>query len=1052
MITRSFVDVVARRVALALLAASAASGTIQAQGAATAGSVSGTVTDRLTGRAVPSAQIIVVGTGRRAVTNDSGRFTVVDVGAGAHTVEARRIGYVSQRASVQVAAGATATLAIVLEPAALRLQQVVVTGVTDPIEGVKNPLSIGRLGEEDISSVPSTNSALGALQGKVAGASIIRSSGQPGVGVNVLLRTPIVSWDESRQESPMLVVDGVILSQSFSGTTVDLEALDIESIEVVKGAAAASLYGSRAAAGVIAITTKRGRGISLGQTKIGVRTEYGRSAAPTDLPITRHHHFLTNAEGQFVDTAGRPLTLAGQRVVAPDRIMDNSYGVPLYDNVGAFFQPGQFTTQQVSIGQNYESTNFLFTVNNKHEGGSLENNEGYTQRNFRVNLDHRVRDLASFSLSAFHNRGKRDDLSGDPFFDLLLTAPDVDIGRRGPNGEYLQVPDPTNPEHENPIWRQASRDNYQERTRTLASTDARLTPLGWLTLAGNFSYDRSDLNEQVYIPKGTPTSLTADIPSDGSLEKQNEFTDALNGSVSATLLGAFGQFTGRTTLRALMERERNTFVESVAADLVVEGVPTQSGAATVTPRSTLSEIRSNGYMAQTGLDYAGKYIVDALARRDGSSLFGSDARWNNYYRAAGAWRVSQEPFWKMPAVNEFKLRYAIGTAGGRPSFADQYETWTISTTGSTRGVPTKGTLGNRNLQPSRTTEREMGVDFIVANRYSAELTYARQTTTDQIISVPLPAISGYSSRYVNTGEQQGHTYEATLQARFISRQNLNWTSTFVADRSRSRITEWNRAPFTDELQVFGPGTSVSEMYGEHFLRRPDELATRVGDRINEFTVNDDGYLVWVGAGNHWQDGLWGQSATIDNVSYQFGIPIRGRDASGVVKSDYRIGNSLPNMNFGWLNNVGWKGLTLHTHLHTQFGGDVYNGTRQRMYQHMRHRDLDQSGKPAQRRKPIDYYQAIYNGNLVNDAFVEPGGYLKLRELSATYTFSRAQISRLGLARVAPEGMSFGIIGRNLYTWTRYSGFDPEVGSVLERYDEFDYPNTRTLTGVFEITF
>ena len=187
----------------------------------------------------------------------------------------------------------------------------------------------------------------------------------------------------------MYVVDGVILGSTFSGTTVDLESLDIESVEVVKGAAAASLYGSRAASGVISITTRRGKSLPMGRTQIGVRSEYGFSAAPTNVRVTRHHQFLTDAQGRFIDTLGRVVTTSSARVVAPDRIMDNAYGVPVYDNIETFFRPGRFTTNQLNFGQNTEKTNFFASVNQYQESGSLENNNGFIRRNFRINLDHR---------------------------------------------------------------------------------------------------------------------------------------------------------------------------------------------------------------------------------------------------------------------------------------------------------------------------------------------------------------------------------------------------------------------------------------------------------------------------------------------------------------------------------------------------------------------------------------------------------------------------------------------------------------------------------------
>jgi hypothetical protein len=154
---------------------------------------------------------------------------------------------------------------------------------------------------------------------------------------------------------------------------------------------------------------------------------------------------------------------------------------------------------------------------------------------------------------------------------------------------------------------------------------------------------------------------------------------------------------------------------------------------------------------------------------------------------------------------------------------------------------------------------------------------------------------------------------------------------------------------------------------------------------------------------------------------------------------------------GWLNNVNFRGLALHTHFHAQFGGEVYNGTRQRLYQHERHADLDQAGRPDELKKTIAYYQALYNQNENTSHFVEDGSFLKLRAVSLQYRISRQTMERIGL-RNFTNGIALGLIGRNLFTISNYKGFDPEVGTVLERYDSFDYPNTRTITATLEITF
>ena len=1014
--------------------------------AAQSGTIAGTVTDRGSGQPVSGAQVAIEGTTRGAVTQENGRFTIPNVGPGTYSVTIRRVGYIpATRRGITVTAGATATVDEVLEVSALRLQSMVVTGTTDPVEGVRAPFSVGRVNSEDLKTVPTVNSAAAAIQGKVAGVSIIRSSGQPGAGVQVQLRSPN---NIRAGNSPMYVVDGVILGSTFDATTVDLEALDIESVEVVKGAAAASLYGSRAANGVISIKTSRGTSLAENETRISARTEFGRSSTPTNLSLNMHHYFLVDEQGRYINSAGQLVSPSG-RIPDPDGISDNAFGRQTYNNIGNLFQPDGFVTLSTNISQNSQASNFLVSLNQKTERGALENNDGFVQRSGRVNLDHRIGDAMSFSISAFHSRANRDLLSGDPFWDILMFQPDIDLLQRDSTGQYNRQPDPLYADFENPLWRQASRENNTKRARTLASVDARWSATSWLSLSSNLSYDRSDLTGEFYLPKGTPISLTSDQESNGQVDKSAEVTDALNASVTATAMWNFGNLTTRFTGGAIAERENNLAFSASGTNLFVRDVPDLSIANTRTVSSGLVDIRSEGYLATAALDYSGKYVLDGLIRRDGSSLFGPLARWNNYYRASGAYLLSEEPWWPAPeTMSLFKLRYSIGTAGSRPSFTNRYETWTVN---GTTGAVSKGTLGNVNLRPAHTTEQEFGVDFIIRNLYSFELSYIRSSTKNQLADIELSAITGYADQWRNMGRQDGSTYEATFQANFINRKDLSWSATLIADHSDTKIINWETTCFATGLRYVCPGNSLAGMYGARHVRRVEQLPTSLRTAANAFQRNDDGYLVPVGVGGSYQDRLFGTTVDVNGTSLPWGLPILQLNDDG---SEWfgKIGSSLADVNLGYLNNVKYKGFNFHTHFQAQVGGDVYNNTRQRLYQHNRHGDVDQTGKPEQLKKPISYYTAVYNRNDNTAAFVEDGSYLKLRELALTYRITPSLLQRVGLGNYAPEGISVGVIGRNIWTLTNYRGYDPEVGSPANRYDSFTYPPTRTLTGTVEITF
>lgn len=1009
------------------------------------GTIRGSVVDRETNQPLEAVQVYLEGTSHNTLTRADGEFMMLNVPTGTYTVVAQMIGYAAGRQeNVRVPAGGVAQVEFGLSTRALSLEGVIVTGVTDPVSGVKVPFTVNKLTAADM-PVATTASAIANVQGKIPGVTIVRGSGQPGTGVSIQLRSPT---SMIRSNTPMFVVDGVILGSSVGGTTLDIESLDIESIEVIKGAAAAALYGSRAASGVLSITTARGSNMALDQTRISARSEFGTSAVPKGVPLATTHFYEVDGENRFVDEHGVVTEDPQNRVVDPDRLMDNAYPSPLFDNVNEFYQPGRFLTNQVSVGRNTASTNFLMSINNYQEKGSIISNDGYERTNFRVNLDHRLTETLTLSSSAYHNLSHRDDLSGDPFWDLLMYPPDVNLGVKDEAGQYLQQPDPL-VLRENPIWRQTSRDNYNDRVRTLLSGNARFRPMSWLSFDGNVSYDRSDRTYTIYVPKGTPfVSSVDDDVSLGRLEKEEYFNETINAAASMNLLWNFGDLTTRSSLRGLMERETYTRIRADARDFWVEGVENLGVAQRMITDGTHREVRANGYMATLGLDYQGKYIGDLLVRRDGSSLFGPRARWATYHRVSGAYRLAEEPWWPLDEINEFKLRFSQGTSGGRPNFADQYETWSVSSSGSV----SKSTLGNRGLEPEHTTEREFGVDMIFLDRFQLGLTYAFQRTTDQIIQIPQPAVTGYSNQYQNSGTIEGTTYEATLEANLINRSDFQWSSQLIADRMRSEFTEWNRVCYIPDSGYAYRclGMNHTQFYGERFLTSPADIPEFHQGSRDQFDVNDDGYLVAVGDGS-FRDGRWGEVVEIDGISYKWGHPIIEKDADGNPILQV-VGEGFPDFTMGWMNHVRWKNLQFYAQLHAQIGGEVYNRTKQRLYQHYRSEDLEQGGKPDEFKKPIDYYQTLYEANNLNSHFVEPGGYLKLREVSVRYTMGPALLARLGLDRLGTDQVTLGLVGRNLLTVTDYSGFDPEVGSAFIRADSFSWPNTRTITGMIEIQF
>ncbi|HEV8497420.1 MAG TPA: SusC/RagA family TonB-linked outer membrane protein [Gemmatimonadaceae bacterium] len=1023
---------------------------IGATARAQTGRITGMVADSTAGHAVGGVSISIVGTTLGVLSADDGHYAITGVPPGTYVVEARRLGYAPvRRSDVLVTAGQTTTLNLKVQAAALHLQETVITGVVDPTAGTKIPFTVGRVTKED-APVPPTN-AMAAIQGKIAGVAIVPPA-QPGDGISIQLRTPS---SINKSNSPLFVVDGVILSD-ITASSADLNSLDIESVEVVKGAAGASLYGSRAANGVVQIRTSRGAGLALGQTQFTFRSEMGGSSMSRDVRRAKYHFYQTNANGEYVNAAGAVVT---RDLRVPDsvfkRFQDNPYTTPIYNPVAEIFHPGDLMTNSLNIAQNGEKTNFLTTVSRQRQDGVLRDHGAYDRTDFRINLDHRPRDDVQFSVSGYHSRSNREELDGNLFFDLTATAPDVNLLQPDPDGtKYIFQPDPQGV-HPSPLYLAETQKNFTHRIRTLGSTDLRYTPRPWLSADANASYDRWDQNQSFFLDRGLKSENQA-AGDPGSLTLNDDYTSALNASGSLSLLKDFNKITARTTARMLIERQTTQSASATGTNFAVGGVPRIDAALTRGSSSSSSDIRAEGYFFTGGLDYDSRFIFDGLVRRDASSLFGPGEQWHTYYRASGAYRLAQESWWPWHRMNEFKLRASQGTAGTRPSFADQYETYTISS----NGTLAKAALGNRFLKPETAKETEFGLDAIFDNRYSLQLSRVAERTTDELVQIPLPGAVGFTSQWQNAGTVVGNSLEGTLEAQMFRRGTTSWKLGVTADRSRHHISEFNRSCIrTATISYRCVGEDLSTMYGNAFVHSLTQLPTVQQSTQGVFEVNDDGLLVAVGQGSHYTQRAscgvahntecWGTTVVSNGVTYQWGMPIVRLDSTG-QQAVIRIGSGNPRFHYGVSNNLTWHGFQFYGLLDTQVGGNIYNQNNQRSYQYNRSSDVDQAGKPDSLKKTVDYYALVYNGNAIEDWFVEPGGFVKLRELSVRYQIPSRFMNRIPGNRGA--GASVSLVGRNLKTWTRYKGYDPEVGTVTNRLDSYDYPQYRNFTAVFQLQF
>jgi hypothetical protein len=749
--------------------------------------IEGTVRHAQTRDPVANARVSVVGTGLFATTNENGYYAVENVPVGAYDVRVQVIGFQSVVYTNQrVAAGLPTTVNFQLQPSILRIEGVVVTGVAEQTQAIKLPFTVEQVGSEDM-PVP-MQSAEEAIRGKVAGVRIVKGEGTPGSGVNVVLRGATSISTAGRSNEPLYVVDGVILGASM----VDIDALDIENIEVVKGAAAAALDG---------------------ETSIIMRGEYGQNGIEEFIPQGQYHWYVIQ-DGQWLGTVPRPadhpdciaIGVVGSpcnvdSLVGPqDRaragrlgswratidevdhadgsyvMADNPYPGVTYDNLDRFFSPGSFYTSSVSVSHRTGSTNFRASAHETKESGVVEGRKGYIRRGARVNVDHRIGRAFDFSASGYYSQSIADDPQGgeNAFYSLNFFPIDVDLLELNPeeqlrdSNDFIINPDPQTVLESNPIYSARNQDEEIIRGRILGSFGLRWRPTDIVDLRWDLSYDRSDRNWTEYFFKGFRT-VDPDPINTGMLTKENAYDQAINTSVDLNFIKRFGDLATTTKLRGLLERQRFERFWGRAQDMVVGDVVDMNmgDADKASTESESSEIRSIGYFLSTQLDFRDRIIVDALVRRDGSSLFGEENRWKFYYRAGLAYRVSEESFWPFDFIDEFKLRGSIGTAGGRPAFDAQYETYTVE-----GGQIQKGSLGNKELKPEHATEIEVGADMIFGGKLSIGVTYADNKVEDQILQVPLAGYFGFGSQWRNAGTLEGTTWEGTLQYAIVQSQSL----------------------------------------------------------------------------------------------------------------------------------------------------------------------------------------------------------------------------------------------------------------------------------------
>jgi len=1090
-------------------------------GAATANAQgqSAVISGRVTtpqGQPLQGANVYITEMNISVGSNAAGRYTISIPGQRVNgqsvMLRVRSIGYKPIAKSVTIAAG-NQTVDFALVEDVNRLDEVVVTGVAAGTAARNVPFAVARI---DSSQMPVVGgNAVQQLQGKIAGANIVAASGRPGAAPAVVLRGPTSINASGRNQGPLYIVDGILLQ----GSTPDLNPNDIESVEVVKGAAAASLYGARAGGGVINITTKTGRTASEG-LKVGVRSEVGRNDIPHEFAIAQETALPFDPSGQFycanLAAGGSPCSRFIDMNAERRRINDVSstfalspqsflhdFGISsnpnryrslmmfqantfpqTYDQVEQATKTDMWSNTNVDLRGKTGNTGYYASAGYAKQAGAFEFLRGYERGSARLNLDQLIGSKLSFTGTTYYSTQREDGSNqqggdnGSAFFRLSRSPAFVDQHVRDAQGRLYIRSNPLGQgsQNENPLYNLSMNKDRNLGTRFLGSVQGRYAALDWLDFNADFAYDRGGYTYTLLGDRGFRSTLSNPALAVGYISSESgdnrSFNTSFGGAARPTLLS---NLSSTFTAQVLYDAQKTQFGYGYGEDLAVPNLFTLNAAHTNKDiQSSTTDVRSLSYRAGGAFEYLDRYILDLNIRREGSSLFGSANRWATFPRIAGAWIASSESWFPAPdALSLLKFRAAWGKAGQRPSTVAQYETFSIS---RSTGAISPNTLGNVNLKPEILTETELGTDIELFHRYAVNLTYAHSLADNQILLVPAPAASGFPNQWQNAGQLENKTWEASLDVPLMNTPNIRWSTRLIYDRNRAVITKLDAPPYnttggvqgSESMYFVRPGERLGTIYGGAYVtscsQLPGAFAGQCGGAGSQFQKNSDGFIVWTGGYAPTQgitDNLWNASLNPSQAPWGvrtvWGMPMRLRDSLN-APMQVALGNAMPDFHAGWSTNFSYKKLAAYGLLDGAFGRKVWNEGYHWALGDFMAGTVDQAGKSVEDAKPIGYYYragpsdvggstgvgGLYNVLGPTNESVEDASYVKLREASLNYN----------IGPVGGQGnWTLGLVGRNLYTWTKYRGYDPEVGrggqqlnnAALNGIDYFSFPNLRTVT-------
>lgn len=986
---------------------------------------------------LPGVNIIIEGTDIGTLTDFNGAYTI-DTKIG----DVLQFSFVGMT-TINRTVGKDNVINVTMFYTYNELDEIVLAGVAGATSKKKLSVTVATVGSDELEKVPAS-SAASALQGKVAGVAVI-NSGRPGGGAGIVIRGPTGFF---ATQFPLIIMDGIFVE----GGLADINVQDIASMEIVKGASASSLYGSRAGNGVIVITTKRGK---IGRLDVTVRFETGFSEITNFIDTNQSHAYelapdWEDYQGQYtrydgvtygpnyqgVYAASGDNAVEGSRIQSPDHYADNPYGV-YREFQNDFFKKGLSLSSYAAISGGSEKFSIFFSNENLKTEGVIAETDGYSRNSFRFNANFYINDWLTFTTSNNFIKSNDNGPGGGSSIYLLVSAlsPDANVHLDNPDGQpYYYKPDPWVSQIWNPLYYLDSRDPQEKQQLFFGGYNLNTKFTDYLNLDLEYAFESNNnrytnnVKYEEYQTSGDPIGFGY---SKGSLRKTSSFRLSQKFQATLNFVKQFGDWNIKAKLSYLAEDDAFESFSTLGQNYLYKDLPTfdNFNQNDVNASSTIRSIRAQNYFAIAGFVYKDRYIFDGLYRRDGSSLFGENNRWNDYYRVSAAWRLTKD--FDIPGFQELKLHIARGTAGQRPEFNWQYEITNLD-----QGVlATNRWKGNADLKPSLTTENEIGLNGQFLKRFTFEFAYSDQFTTDQhmLINLFAPANAGKVFQWQNVGDIESKTYEFTFNAKIIEKKDFNWGLGVNFTSVNSKITHLNALEQTMGrwgLFYLKEGIEFGTLYGRRFVMDLETMSDQLpeDDNISAYSVNSDGIVV--------------KTETIGTIDEKAIIEI-GEDGNAVWEE---IGNRNADFRVGIRSNFTYKNFNFYMLWDWKKGGDIYNGNAQGTVFDGRNLIVDQAGKPDTEKKTTDYYISLYDDFSNNGYWVEDGSYVKLRETSLIYSLNKKTLD--GIANGFFNEFSFSLIGRNLLTFTDYKGWDPEVDTI----DYGTYPNQISYSFAVQIKF